>query len=324
MKRVSCALATAFVICCGLAPYHADAATCAVPNIIANGQVADASKLMADLNAVAICAQQGVTTTGTTTTGSISVFSAPQAITSGNLSGDVITSGSTSTTLSNSGVAAGVYGDASHIAQVTIDAKGRITSAISTPLAGTAGTGLYAKTMSATPTIANTGLSNVQGSGASQVDTPVGVNLSESGSGGAIEYTTAVPSTPYSVTALLALNSLTGVAALGWTDGTRDQFIYANGGSLIIQNNANLSTWDSTAINVAGGFEARLIWLRIRDDGTNITYYYSSDGYTFLAAYSAPKSSAFLGSSGYTHIMVGAPGGIGAAGVTVMSWAVGT
>lgn len=43
------------------------AAPCPVPNVLANGQVADATKVMGDFNAIALCAEQAVTTTGTPT-----------------------------------------------------------------------------------------------------------------------------------------------------------------------------------------------------------------------------------------------------------------
>jgi hypothetical protein len=66
------------------------AATCTVPNSISNGQVADASQVMGDLNAIASCVNNldaaTIKTTGTITTGAVTVFSGQNTLTSGNLS----------------------------------------------------------------------------------------------------------------------------------------------------------------------------------------------------------------------------------------------
>lgn len=56
------------------------------------------------------------------------------------LTGDITTSsGSAATTLSPSGVAAGVYGGSSSVAQITVDSKGRILTAANVGISGSAG-----------------------------------------------------------------------------------------------------------------------------------------------------------------------------------------
>lgn len=112
------------------APAAAEA-ECPIPNVLTNGQVADATEVMENFNAVADCAEaaagNSVTQTGAPQTGEIAVYSGGQTITGGDLTGDVTTSGSTATTLSDTGVVAGSYISPN----ISIDSKGRITAATS-------------------------------------------------------------------------------------------------------------------------------------------------------------------------------------------------
>lgn len=120
-------------------------ATCTVPNVLTNGQVADASQVMDNFNSVAACNDDSVTIGGAASPGEIAVFNGPQAVTSGNLSGDVTTAGSTATTLSATGVTPGTYTHSS----ITVDAKGRITSATSGEVASAGAS--YTKFVVTTP-----------------------------------------------------------------------------------------------------------------------------------------------------------------------------
>jgi len=77
-----------------------------------------------------------LSTTGAPAAGQLAQFSGPTAITNGDLTGDVTTSGSLATTLAASGVAAGTYGSSTQVAEVSVDAKGRVTAAANVAITG--------------------------------------------------------------------------------------------------------------------------------------------------------------------------------------------
>lgn len=191
--------------------------------------------------------------------------------------------------------------------------------------------GLFNGLIAGPPTQASTGLSSTFGDGSSPAltDTSAGVLATATGSSGIIAgaKTASVPATPYSITVLLA--SAEGVPMIGWTDGTKVEAVFASAYTVNVQANSNAATFASTVYSKAtSGLSNSPVWLKIRDDGTNVYFAGSGDGVNFFTFYSVAKSSGYLGASGYSHIVVSAAGGGAGAGptddVTVMSWSQGS
>lgn len=101
----------------------------------------DATKFLNGIGGYTVPSGSGgtVTTTGAPANGNLTKFSGATSVTNGDLSGDVTTSGTLATTLANTAVTPGTYGDSTHVAQVTFDAKGRATSATNVAIAGGGG-----------------------------------------------------------------------------------------------------------------------------------------------------------------------------------------
>jgi hypothetical protein len=193
--------------------------------------------------------------------------------------------------------------------------------------------GLFQPVMSLVPTTARTGLATTLGTGASLANYPGGVLISGSASCGA--YTSSVPATPYSIS--VALAGVSSVSAgispsLGWTNGTAIQVIYVYAassgvnGNLSVQTNTDINTFGSTQTNIASGVGIlpNLCFFKIRDDGTNVYFYFGADFNNWVLNYSVAKTSGSLGSGGYSHIFVGNLSGNGTQNVSVLAWTQGT
>ena len=149
--------------------------------------------------------------------------------------------------------------------------------------------------------------------------------------------TQLVPATPYNIDINLSvIGTCIGgqniISAVGWMDGTKYQAfkIYSPAVSAVFWAAQGYSTFSSvtsnfvTAVNTSLGLSN--FWVRLSDNGTNISFAISGDGYTYQTVYTIAKASGFLGSSGYTNVGWGPDNAVGTGAtapiVTMRSWLV--
>ena len=95
-------------------------AACTIPNQITNGQVADATVVMGNFNALKDCADAAVKPSGSPTAGNLATFSSSGTVTNGNVSGDCTTSGTLAVTCTKTnGTAFGAFATGTDAGQLT-------------------------------------------------------------------------------------------------------------------------------------------------------------------------------------------------------------
>lgn len=179
--------------------------------------------------------------------------------------------------------------------------------------------GLFSPSLSAVPTIASTGLTTwVNQSPATVADSAAGVVLTCG-----FSFTSAFhfikkasPTPPYRIKALIGLHSPSPNQyqgfGFGWYDGTNKlqlaKLQYENtypSPHLIVVRQSNPTTYVSSDFTGPSVFP-NPIWIMLRDDGTNVWFFWSADGVNYLThSYMIAKASGYLGSSGYAHIAFG-------------------
>jgi hypothetical protein len=148
--------------------------------------------------------------------------------------------------------------------------------------------------------------------------------------------TLPAPATPYTIdmnfSIMVVHNGSTYVkGGCMWFDGakahvltTQWQYATTNAPSFGVESYSTLSTYVSVGNAPAILWNPVSVWMRMRDDGANITFSVSNDGLAWYPAYTSAKSAAYLGASGYTNVGFFAneqvAGNNGSVYMTLKSW----
>jgi hypothetical protein len=117
---------------------------------------------------------------------------------------------------------------------------------------------------------------------------------------------TTPPATPYSyVIGVINFNrDNNDWVGAGWYDGTNKFQVIVNitgNESIDVFNVTNPTTLSGSAVTSSTFLNGNLIFYKIRDDGTNVTFSYSWDAVNFVQLFTTTKAAGFLGAAGYAH-----------------------
>lgn len=148
----------------------------------------------------------------------------------------------------------------------------------------------------------------------SQTDTALGVMFSDTATTGsaALEGSfSSYPATPFTYTVMLGFQPRTGVSvcfsvAASMTGATENLCEHDTGAvspfSTDIEQWNTPTTYSTTVANTEVKFlGGSHLWMRIKDDGTNLIYSVSYDGVNWSIVYQVAKASDFLSSNGGFH-----------------------
>lgn len=147
-----------------------------------------------------------------------------------------------------------------------------------------------------------------------------------------IELYEAAPSTPYSITAKISLMGFTWgfvSAGLYFSDGTKlFRIVFQlNANQVVIDKYTAWNTFSSSVTSFNMTECSPLSWFKIRDDGTNKTFFVSFDGINWILCYTE-TSTTYLATT--TRVGIAVNGNSGGAntgkitGLLLHSWAQGT
>lgn len=294
--RTGLAIIAFLLTAAGFSPAHAK---CALPYFFANGEVPDATKMMANFNALVTC----LAVAGSANAVQYNAGSGALAAVGPQADGQLVI-GATAAAPQAQTLTAGTG------ISIT-NAPGSITIATSAPPAGT---GIYRQVMSPTPTAASTGLSTWLNQGSSVVsDGPTGIAIDgpSSASNNLSGRYMAAPSTPYTITALIGATRATsngGCVGIGWYNGTAKVqaiclYNFTSGPQINVRQYTSPTVLAGTNYTSGLNTFTAPIWFRIADDGTGVSFAISQDGANFLPVFSTAKATGFLGATGYSNLL---------------------
>lgn len=193
-----------------------------------------------------------------------------------------------------------------------------VASGLLTATGGSSGVGLFSTLVSALPTVSNTGLSNLLGTGAASTNAAGGLLIS--GTSGGMGAYVAAPAPTYTKSVLVSSASF--LPAIGWTDGTKVTAIILNSSSgSTIQNFTNVTTFSTQTSGAAQGLSIHSpFWLQLSDNGVTVTMSVSPNGVDYLLLTSITKIGSFLGATGFANIFCGILGGSGVQSISVLGF----
>jgi hypothetical protein len=325
LKLMALAVALAVALLWPVAPAQA---ACTLPHAITNGQVADATAVMGNFNALKGCADSAVTPTGTPAAGNLATFSSSGTITGANLSGDCTTAGTTAVTCTKSnGTALGPLATSTDASQLTgtvsvsrFDNGTNADSAhflrgdgIWAPASGGSGGGNWWSGFAPHAADFSSSFTGAGSTASIADDGSLGlvVKANNAGTGSFVTrgWGKAVPTSgAWSVKARITANLYTanynGAGLYLFESGTGkfaanalvfDTMLYAD------TMNGTLTSFTGRGSRYPSG---QLLWARIDYDGsTNYTFYISSDGKTWLTTRVLARTVAFTTAA--THIGLG-------------------
>jgi len=204
----------------------------------------------------------------------------------------------------DSGVTPGTYGDATNVAQITVDAQGHVTDVTEVAISGGGGGGMspYWATEPTPPVIADYTLGQAS-TNTTATDVSRGVRLTTAGGGATNRNAFMYAATPGSswVCTVLGVANWSKRAFMGWGIAVRDNttgrlecfqlgVVAATTGQVVLRHQ-RWTTYDSFNADVSVGnrtsaqYEDRPQWMRLERSGANYIFSISTDGEFFNPIY---------------------------------------